>query len=724
MDTRDTENNQNSLQNLNPVRDLLDRILQPALALDAGSRIVYANSSFLTLSGYRPGSLSGKKYEDLPVIARNGDATEHRPSHDSCSFAEVKFRVPSGTPVMEEQGILLPGISPDLVLLLYRDITSRICAEEAAQEAFKKLQHDYGERVKEQTLFYTTAKLIQDTTGDPAAILQEIVVLIPPGWQYPEVCAARIRYGEISVTSPTFRDTPWIQTAEFFVKGGKRGYVDVVYLEEKPAEPGGEGSFLAEERNLINSLAEMLKTYLDRKSGEEILQMKFKEQEKLVHDYGERVKEQTLFYATAKLIQDDSLPPVGILQKIVVLIPPGWQYPEVCAARIRYGEISVTSPTFRETRWIQTEEFAVKGGRHGFIDIVYLEEKPAEPGGEGPFLAEERNLIISLAEMLKTYLDRKSGEQALEEETREVTRQMESLVAHAANALRSIQDASKGTRNIAKNSGLVSTNARKVSTGIDEILHAIGNMSASVEEITASMEEVSSISRQANERSHEGARVAGNAETSMREIANSTETAGSLVMNIEQQMADISKIVGLIRDIANQTNLLALNAAIEAARAGEAGRGFAVVASEVKSLAEESRKSAEKIEEMINHLKTEAGNAAAAMEKTRSVVDHGSAAVTETVRSFTWIAAEIEKIASSAAEVASATGDQATTTGGITENVNTISLLVHGTSDEAEESASATEELSASIAEISRVVEQVNTIALSMLEANRKLLEL
>lgn len=68
---------------------------------------------------------------------------------------------------------------------------------------------------------------------------------------------------------------------------------------------------------------------------------------------------------------------------------------------------------------------------------------------------------------------------------------------------------------------------------------------------------------------------------------------------LNTQSREISKITGLITEIAQQTNMLSLNASIEAARAGEAGRGFAVVAEEVKTLAVNTVKSSESIRNLV-----------------------------------------------------------------------------------------------------------------------------
>ena len=395
---------------------VLEKTPQSSLVLNADLKIIFANAAFVRMSGLDADSIFMMKYGDLPLVSRNGDDPATARNQKRCGFGRLSFRFRTGTYILEEQiiPVLQKSGSSDNILLVFRDITPDIRSSEAKESAHAKLRHDYGERVKEQTLFYATAKLIQDDFGTPADILRQIVCLVPPGWQYPEVCGARITFADIDAKTPNYRDVRWKQVAEFITKDGSRGTIEVVYLEEKPFE--AEGPFLTEERNLINSLTEMIKTYLDRKTGEVILEKKYREQAKLLHDYGERVEEQTLFYATAKLIQDDSVKWEQVLNRIVQLVPPGWQYPEVCGARIQFGGVNVTTPNYRDTRWKQSAEFQVKG-KPGILDIVYLEEKPHE--AEGPFLAEERNLINSLAEMLKTYLDRKTSEEELDSKLRE-----------------------------------------------------------------------------------------------------------------------------------------------------------------------------------------------------------------------------------------------------------------------------------------------------------------
>jgi signal transduction histidine kinase len=136
------------------------------------------------------------------------------------------------------------------------------------------------------------------------------------------------------------------------------------------------------------------------------------------HKLRERVKELTALHATARLLQDDLRPSAEVVRDIVALLPPAWQYPAITEARIRFQDLKVATPGFRETPWMQRAAFG-----DGTIEIAYTDERPAE--AEGPFLIEERDLLESLAEMLRSFFRRRLADQAVQS----AYNQLEQLVA-------------------------------------------------------------------------------------------------------------------------------------------------------------------------------------------------------------------------------------------------------------------------------------------------------
>ncbi len=158
----------------------------------------------------------------------------------------------------------LPGANGKIeaVLSVTRDITEQKEAEAAREHAAAMLR----ERIKELTTLHRASQLFQQQADSPLAVLQELANLLPPGWKYPEIAAARILYDGLEFTTPNYAPTAWRLAAPVLTSDNKVGEIEVVYLEERPQE--AEGPFLPEERDLLNTLAEMLRGYLDRHQAE------------------------------------------------------------------------------------------------------------------------------------------------------------------------------------------------------------------------------------------------------------------------------------------------------------------------------------------------------------------------------------------------------------------------------------------------------------------------
>jgi methyl-accepting chemotaxis protein len=128
---------------------------------------------------------------------------------------------------------------------------------------------------------------------------------------------------------------------------------------------------------------------------------------------------------------------------------------------------------------------------------------------------------------------------------------------------------------------------------------AVTQMSTAVEEVASNAVSTSQASKASDADSQYGHQQVAETIQSIRGLVEEVMGASNQAAGLATQAQDISKVLEVIRAIADQTNLLALNAAIEAARAGEAGRGFAVVADEVRSLAQRTQNSTQEIEQMI-----------------------------------------------------------------------------------------------------------------------------
>jgi len=123
-------------------------------------------------------------------------------------------------------------------------------------EPLESLVHDLQERAKELNCLYKVQELLSQPDRSLDKICQGIIAAIPPGWQYPDICQAKISINDHTYQTQDYADSIWMQTADILVQDEVVGQITVAYQEEKPQKD--EGPFLKEERKLIDTIAEQL----------------------------------------------------------------------------------------------------------------------------------------------------------------------------------------------------------------------------------------------------------------------------------------------------------------------------------------------------------------------------------------------------------------------------------------------------------------------------------
>lgn len=316
-------------------------------------------------------------------------------------------------------------------------------------------------------------------------------------------------------------------------------------------------------------------------------------------------------------------------------------------------------------------------------------------------------------------------------------------IGKLANAMNQMQAKLKDMiHNIAQASDLINTSskelsqsANEVNMGAEQVAITMNELASGAEgqahhsnELTSLMERFTADLRETNQHgehihqssvevlglTNEGSQLMTSSNSQMSKIDGIVQNAVEKVKKLDAQAQEISKLVVVIKDIADQTNLLALNAAIEAARAGEHGKGFAVVADEVRKLAEQVAFSVNDITSIVTNIQQDFDVVTSSLEDGYQEVKEGTNQIKATSETFTTISNSINDVVDSVQLISGNLSK-------VTEDGQKMNSAIQEIAAVAEESAAGVEQTTATTEQTSSSMDvmagksaQLSTLALEL----------
>lgn len=250
---------------------------------------------------------------------------------------------------------------------------------------------------------------------------------------------------------------------------------------------------------------------------------------------------------------------------------------------------------------------------------------------------------------------------------------LEQTISRIVSASRRLTSESESLSGITERTTANSEQQRDQTT---QVSAAMQEMVSTSEEIASNTSDTDESARRAASLADTGQETVSTAIRSVTNLAQQVEEGSKRIQQLENESAEIGKVLAVIQGIAEQTNLLALNAAIEAARAGEAGRGFAVVADEVRGLARRVQESTVDIERIVSQLQSGAAGAVVDMSRAKQMASEASEEAGKSGKALADILSAVNNIVEMTTQIASATEQQRATAAEMTQNVEVSSNAI------------------------------------------------
>lgn len=272
------------------------------------------------------------------------------------------------------------------------------------------------------------------------------------------------------------------------------------------------------------------------------------------------------------------------------------------------------------------------------------------------------------------------------------------------------------TRQMYNSAGAVASSSTEIAATVEQQERAATQQAASVNETTTTMDELGASSRQVMEQAESATSSArqalSQADNGTRAVAETLDTMNALkdkvgaiaqqILRLSEQTNQIGNISSLVSDLANQTNMLALNAAVEAVRAGEHGKGFSVVASEIRKLADQSKKSAEKINALVADIQNAINSTVMVTDEGTKTVESGVRVTENTSEAFTGVREGINHVVLNNQQIALTLKQQVNAVQQVVEAMNALNT--------------AAQETASGIAQVKVGTQRLNEAAVSMKE--------